>query len=883
MYCRKCGEYLNKGQMICPNCGTKADREEEKEQTPAFTGEFGKKKWSDNPALRISVILTVIVLLIFTVFAALKWISTERRTKCLTDMLDRINTQSYEAALYTYTEYLLESSRERKNDSELAAYVEYVTENGGEKIKNELDKQLYALKLYARLMNDLEKLCQETETDPQDEMVRLSRDVDELQEWEEYLNEAARQNVELIEDGIEDGTERMDRALTECIEAIIQDAKTKEEVHQTLLEKRRSMEERQDSFTVNELRELESELCKKWSDSITERDKKGEALKELTGFDWKDRWSYSEGDIFTQLLGTTAMWVVGDVKFGENDFQQNFGEWISNIEESVKTKFNDYDADHQYYYAEPDTVSDEEWFGSYLDYPNYIDEYIEKILSFSEQWESQENAKKMQFTQKITQRIMRQYLFEQIREQIKNSAAIDVSSPAPEQTVEGKKKKGLFFGKQKEEDILRRYLEQCLIPRYGVAKETSYKDVSGWYELSDALKSVSGILDAFIGDFNGDGYQEMYVVTGEYYTGGGTSIWDQNTKSYVTGYLKSDYSEKGYYLMRLGQYVIKEKDTEETAEPYIECQGAYGWDYLWLEDFEDVVIQWIDTRTIAYFEHNMAADHPDEETFCFFENEAGGERTFGISDVTESGEYEAAFSYRRMKYTTYSDVTTLTQPVLVRSVSSSWEKELNRLSTVFDPLDLEKYSEKQYDIAQQEEYYRDLEPYNLGIYADTSKFKKFFEVSLEQDEVLGEYYHDLTFSSYNSESVMEAYRSGSERNMAGRVYEGVLSGDYREDLGKTEKGYLFTYAVMERRIKDSKTLDVLTVKDTEGEFLIDDKTRIEFSDEFLENAPEEMEPFLHEKKAIAWVENFLENREEGMELEVRARDGHIDAITGIYW
>ena len=73
------------------------------------------------------------------------------------------------------------------------------------------------------------------------------------------------------------------------------------------------------------------------------------------------------------------------------------------------------------------------------------------------------------------------------------------------------------------------------------------------------------------------------------------------------------------------------------------------------------------------------------------------------------------------------------------------------------------------------------------------------------------------------------------------------------------------------------------MKDTEGEFLIDDKTRIEFSDEFLENAPEEMEPFLHEKKAIAWVEDFLENREEGMELEVRARDGHIDAITGIYW
>ena len=43
MFCRKCGEYLNKGQLICPTCGAKVDDEEEKEQTPAFTGEFGKK------------------------------------------------------------------------------------------------------------------------------------------------------------------------------------------------------------------------------------------------------------------------------------------------------------------------------------------------------------------------------------------------------------------------------------------------------------------------------------------------------------------------------------------------------------------------------------------------------------------------------------------------------------------------------------------------------------------------------------------------------------------------------------------------------------------------------------------------------------------------
>ena len=519
MFCRKCGEYLNKGQLICPTCGAKVDDEEEKEQTPAFTGEFGKKKWTDNPALRISVILTVIVLLIFTVFAALKWISTERRTKCLTDMLDRINTQSYEAALYTYTEYLLESSGERKNDSELAAYVEYVTENGGEKIKNELDKQLYALKLYARLMNDLEKLCQETETDPQDEIDRLSRDVDELQDWEEYLNEAARQNVELIEDGIGDGMERTDRALTECIEAIIQDAKTKEEIHQTLLEKRRSMEERQDSFTVNELRELQSELGKKWSDSIAERDKKGEALKELTGFDWKDWkdwWRYSDGDIFTQLLDTTAMWI-DDVELGENYFRHNFGEWISNIEESLKTKFDDYDAEHKYYFAEPETVSDEEWFGTFLEYTYDIDEYIEKVMSFSEQRDSWKNSEEMHYTQ----RLMRQNMFKQIQEQIKSSAAIDVSKPAPEQAVEGKKKKGLFFGKQKEEEILRRYLEQCLIPRYGVAKETSYTDVSGRYGLSEALKSVSGILDAFIGDFNGDVCCDKRIFCGgrSYYVG----------------------------------------------------------------------------------------------------------------------------------------------------------------------------------------------------------------------------------------------------------------------------------------------------------------------------------------------------------------------------
>lgn len=328
MRCLKCGVEIDDTAKFCHKCGTPVTSTA---VSPAIS--VNKKSRKDSYLL-VGGLLGV-ALIMLCVFGYMK--NYYARDKCLEEMVAYINNSQYAEAMNHCRENpFIEKDSWNRMD---------VTE-----------RQISALYYYADYIEYVKDISEE-------EMLESSQGsaqakYESLMNMKGYLSIDAKKNIELIHDELT-ACLAAGELVDDCYNCVFDGVELMEDIRSKFLNKRKSIEEECNWYTVKELSDMRKAENERWKEYKKTRDETFEKLEEETEIDvlgvGMDYSLERNGEFYHSVPMSSEIWAF----FDEAEyFLPAAGTWITKRREALKEQFPDYSEESRYSFIESQVVSE---------------------------------------------------------------------------------------------------------------------------------------------------------------------------------------------------------------------------------------------------------------------------------------------------------------------------------------------------------------------------------------------------------------------------------------------------------------------------------------------------------------------------------------------
>lgn len=341
MKCKNCGANLDVSAKFCHKCGMKIKKKKLCQKLFAFP-------------VSLMIIVAIGICILKGYYSGSKY---------LAGMVNYINDSQYQEALRYYN---ANPFLEKDNISEM----------------NEIECQLIALYYYADFINYVVNISESEIADKnQGEAIEKYK---KLTEVEEYLCESARKNVNAIHSELISCKEA-DEAVDECYESVFEGVALIQDIRNTFLKKRKSMGEKCEGYSIQELKNLCEKENDRWLIYIEKRDEKFAKLRENTD---GIKISGQGGEVYLlENLGAPFCWTIESFYRYSDLFVQNTEKWVLQEEKIIKEQFPNYEEENIYQFRNAIQVEEPlpfEIFGFEIT----LVKNMEEIIQFQTQYES---------------------------------------------------------------------------------------------------------------------------------------------------------------------------------------------------------------------------------------------------------------------------------------------------------------------------------------------------------------------------------------------------------------------------------------------------------------------------------------------------------------
>lgn len=358
MRCMYCNTELNDTALICYQCGKVTVKENEKssikegekciikENEKSSTKEDEKciikenkkssTKEDENSTTKVNTnkywiyfVGGIFLVAVFLMCMNMLFKHIYAATKYLPGIVKYINAGEYWKALeyYDNNPYLEKDDKNQMDSDEL---------------------QLLALYYYADYLNYVKNISEEEMASLEQYETKYNNVID----MEGYLCSSALKNIDAIHDEVTSCQYIADK-VDECYALIWEGVDLMQDTREAFLNKRKSMKERCEAFSVKELNDLYQAENGKWKEHIVERDKAVGELQERAHINLLLNIYIDTQDDIVNLPGGFAIDMFYD--YGD-EFFKGAEKWISKVESNAKEQHSDYRYDSEYTYRYPEEV-----------------------------------------------------------------------------------------------------------------------------------------------------------------------------------------------------------------------------------------------------------------------------------------------------------------------------------------------------------------------------------------------------------------------------------------------------------------------------------------------------------------------------------------------